>query len=82
MVDFNYEYVLLEGSPERREAVSLDLGGSLVLNCRFVKEMGENGRRLYQVDGWKEIAANPHLERQLLSWLGCTAEETRKPVMV
>lgn len=70
IIDYNYEYVLLESDNKLSAVFSVLLGDGLVLDCVLDKRL-EEGKRLYRVNNYRTLHDDAVLHEKLKAWL-CT----------
>lgn len=63
--NYNYEYVLLQGSLE--ESLALDLGDGIIMNCTLRKIV--NGKGLYYIENYEELIENKAFMKKIESFI-------------
>lgn len=70
LVDFNYEYILVElpGADEPPPQLALQLTEEFGLDCRFVQSIRNKRGCLYRVSNYESISRNQKIEGILREW--------------
>lgn len=68
IIDYNYEFVLLDTKGKNKERYDITLEEGLILNCTFDREAIE-GKSLYRVQNYQELHDNYELHKKLKKWL-------------
>lgn len=68
IIDYNYEYILVEAGKRTPAVFSIPLGDGLELECVLDKRLAED-KRLYKVNNYRKLHDDAVLHEKLKAWL-------------
>ncbi|MGI6176694.1 MAG: glycosyltransferase family 2 protein [Christensenellales bacterium] len=78
IINYNYEYILLNSTPLLGESLTILWEDGLELHCERIGEQQQGASVLYRVQNWQELAAMPSFREQVFA-LSSAAASTAPP---